>query len=155
MTRPIRHIVQHLTVERAALALSVAANLLVAIYLIAWQPSPRLTADLGLRTDRVIEVIANRLPTADGERLRTIHAARAGELAALDTAFRAALIDATAEIDRREIDMDRLRAAFQTARHMRAQSADLMIESFVATIAAASPETRHQIAEDIRAGAPR
>ena len=40
MTRPIRHIVQHLTVERAALALSVAANLLVAIYLIAWQPSP-------------------------------------------------------------------------------------------------------------------
>jgi len=94
VTRPIRHIVQHLTVERAALALSVAANLLVAIYLIAWQPSPRLTADLGLRTDRVIEVIANRLPTADGERLRTIHAARAGELAALDTAFRAALIDA-------------------------------------------------------------
>lgn len=155
MTRPIRPIFPRLTVERAALALSIAINLLVAIYLIAWQPSPRLTADLGLRTDRVIAVIATRLPAADGERLRTIHAARADELAALDTAFRAALIDATAEIDRRDIDMDRLRAAFQTARQMRAQSADLMIETFVATIAAASPETRHQIAEDIRAGAPR
>lgn len=137
-------------VERLALILSVAANLVVAAYLLAAEPPRPFGRDLAPRATHLVKMISSRLPPAEGARLTALYEARHPGMEALDTAFRQAMITVIAEIERPEVNRAALHAAFDEARSIRSRSADLMIDMFVETLADASLEARQQIVAEIR-----
>ena len=150
MIRPLIHRLRRPRAERLALVLSVAANLAVAAYLLVAEPARPFGRDMAPRAARLVEMISNRPPPAEGARLTALYAARQPAMAAEDMAFRQAMIAVMTEIEKPEVDRAALHAAFNEARSIRSRSADLVIDIFVETLADASLEARQQIVAEIR-----
>lgn len=138
------------TLLKAALLLSLCLNVALGTYLgVQWRDGRHgvLTA---AGAARVIDRMADRLPEADGERLREIFASKRIELSEAQTRYDAAMRHSLDLLAAPDLDVAAFRDAVREARDQRLAVGDVLIGTIVETLTEMPAKERQELAGRLR-----
>ncbi len=134
-----------LSVTRWLLLASLCCNVVLATYVsVQWLRPGWTPAGAGMPS-RMIERVAERLPSDDADILWRIYRGKEAELQPIQTEYAQALLRTMRLVAEPELDKDALRMAVKDARDKRLKIGDVVIETFVEALERISTKGRRQL----------